>query len=394
VIEPSQADRARVAALWQSTSSAEDAGTLTREAWEAHLAAEAQIPNADLEAILRVGSASGFFLADNDDADADAAIAAAIAAHPAAAPAPTTKDFNPDQPRADNGQFGSGGGGADDKRSDGKAKYRDPSTIPFGSKDHPNVRDEKPQLSTSSPDYKPGTRTDPAMWEHTQQTNDYSYLGQDHTPVHEWPAPKYDTELESDKFIQKVDGDTGKNALAAVKASTDCCKAYPTAQWMLEQHPLPMLFGADTVVAGARADHVNGVYEHVRRWRADGTSEVLHEESRVGLSIKSTFDRSRQVNPGVTMSSGQKPGEDRAKIVFLHEIGHHLSTAPGVEKHMQEGWDKRVKSDRGVTEYAKTNADEYFAETWAAYNMDALGLAERDYDGFTMIERSLATLEK
>jgi hypothetical protein len=71
-------------------------------------------------------------------------------------------------------------------------------------------------------------------------------------------------------------------------------------------------------------------------------------------------------NAGMTFWHGDN---NLAPGVFFHEFGHSLGQQFSTKHTMvPDGWEEAIAKDgRTVTEYAKTDADEDFAETWMTY---------------------------
>ena len=238
------------------------------------------------------------------------------------------KDWDEDaHPRGDDGRFGAGGGAADkpagrETRDDGKAYYRPPPAV--GAPDHPNQRDAAP---TKGPDYREGTRTDPKMWEQDKPGGPHFYSGGDehHEKPHEWPTAKGDPK-DADKLVGSIRAGTAYKEMAS-QTLRNVAAAHPVAAWAMEAHPPPEL--RMTPIAGNF--QAGGQYNHV-------TGQI---HVNTNMLDKGGSDRPFKMGDSWSVASDAKTPEARAAGVFLHEYGHHLSSAPGVEKIMTDGWTPR-----------------------------------------------------
>lgn len=268
-------------------------------------------------------------------------------------------------------------------RPDGKPFYKPPPEP--GAADHPWQREAPP---VQAADYQEGTRTDPKMWEQDEPGGRYFYSGGDEPAytAHEWPTPKTDPELDRlVPGVSRLNGEAvgGQQELTALRAVDDTAKEYPVAHWALEAHPLTDLRIGPFPTELAR---VGGAYD------LDQKSLSLNSSPIRAVSAGPPF----KMGESWTVGSGARTADEAMRGVFLHEQGHHITTAPGVAAIAKEGWDTRARSlqDAAVSQYAKSDADEYFAESWAAYNVDREGLRDFDPNAHTMVERSLAVLER
>jgi hypothetical protein len=306
------------------------------------------------------------------------------------------KDYNPEQSRDEGGRFGSGGGGAqpaptrpaaaapETSRPDGKPYYQPPPEI--GDANHPNARAEPP---TRGSDYQEGTRTDPKMWEQYEPGGNHFYSGDDEAPQtdHAWPTARGDAS-KADELIGHIGGKM-VNGPDYRQLATDTVRQVaqdnPLAHWVLEAHPLPTL----TVSPIQGSDRANGTY-------SDQYKEIRINATQLDPKTFKQIEGSFKMGESWSLNAGARTPEERAQGTFLHELGHHVATAPGVRDVMLDAWNKREASGAyaAASQYARTNADEYFAESWTAYNRDRDGFKEHDFAGHEMIERSLAVLER
>jgi SPP1 gp7 family putative phage head morphogenesis protein len=115
-------------------------------------------------------------------------------------------------------------------------------------------------------------------------------------------------------------------------------------------------------------------------WPATGKTRVDVRSTRKPETYGSTLE------PGKTWSiSACGPDKlDAMKRTLVHELGHHLwyadpnKVAPIARAAFAKG--------KPITEYAKSNAKEYFSETFAAYAFHRGTLRQFDPEGYDMIE--------
>ena len=187
----------------------------------------------------------------------------------------------------------------------------------------------------------------------------------------------------------------GRNKVEAA-AMIRAIQEHPSVHAMLERHPLQELAFARI---SARATYIAGASYDVRTTRNIVSGEVTAREVRVVMNtaVKDEKDVTNPkygvpLDPGktLTVSRASSSFEESRQISLMHELGHHLQEAPGVSEHVDRGWDNRPKGFGGaISEYATKNRDEYFAESFAAYQYHNEALKEHDPNGHRMIENSL-----
>lgn len=106
----------------------------------------------------------------------------------------------------------------------------------------------------------------------------------------------------------------------------------------------------------------------------------------------STFGKPFTAGTSWSVSSGAETLDDAVMRTFMHELGHHLhQTDIRLTKDIDSIIGTAFASSSPVTEYAQANAQEYFAESFAAYVFERAILEAHDPVGFGMVE---AVLEK
>ncbi len=91
-----------------------------------------------------------------------------------------------------------------------------------------------------------------------------------------------------------------------------------------------------------------------------------------------------------SISSAASTVDEARRITFRHEIAHHihLSELRGskVDKIITDAYERAEAADRFITKYAGDHADEYFAESYAAYYHRRSELKSYDPNGYQMVE--------
>jgi hypothetical protein len=170
---------------------------------------------------------------------------------------------------------------------------------------------------------------------------------------------------------------------AAAKRIGSAIEAHPTVHALLEQHPLDKL----QIGAGVRAGAA-GMFRQTAKGGA--------KEHAISLPVHSREGVGQQLNPGTTwsMSNTARDAEHAQQITFLHEVGHHLeASVPGVKGDIQAAADnRRLAGGRPpsfITDYAKKDRSEWFAETFAAYHVAPDALKAHDPVGHALVETAL-----
>lgn len=100
----------------------------------------------------------------------------------------------------------------------------------------------------------------------------------------------------------------------------------------------------------------------------------------------------RPWEPGKTFSiSSSMPNRNAAiKATMRHEFGHHVGMLGGrgstVDKLIEAAYRRARVAGVFITDYAKSDRDEYFAESYAAYYLRRSDLKKHDPNGFKMVE--------
>lgn len=105
-------------------------------------------------------------------------------------------------------------------------------------------------------------------------------------------------------------------------------------------------------------------------------------------SIKKQFEFG-----GVTHNAGFNHSDEalRREAVLIHEIGHHIDhvfvgRSISITRAADAAYANANSSKSHVSQYAKVNRMEYFAETFAAYHMTPDKLLQRDPQGHALIK--------
>jgi hypothetical protein len=147
----------------------------------------------------------------------------------------------------------------------------------------------------------------------------------------------------------------------------------------LEQNPFLALEFLPNVVLDGR--EVNGWYDYKQR------------SSAISLS-KEQDDFGQPLNWGQvgSVSTVAKSVPDAIQRTLVHELGHHVHRTLGAIDSGQFGTTLRMVRTNAVSNYAKIDALEYFAESFSAYVFHRTELIFYDEFGYGMIERALKCL--
>jgi hypothetical protein len=203
------------------------------------------------------------------------------------------------------------------------------------------------------------------------------------------PAPMQEGTHFRELFTKGVT----KGAVHAIQAAL---VRNPLAKAALEAHPLGVLT-IRNVAPNLEADGVAARYQP----RADGRGALivqtepksLHKLGRgvIGSDVPHGYGRPDQQPYSVsTLAPTHREYIERNAV---HEFGHHFHGGdekrdgynPEIDRVVKEAFEKA----KPVTEYAKTNREEYFAETFAAHTYHPAELKERDPVGHAMVEKVL-----
>ena len=133
-------------------------------------------------------------------------------------------------------------------------------------------------------------------------------------------------------------------------------------------------------------DKSGGTYLH----KAPPPTKETAQLGRIHLNLqakKMAADFVSKDAPGSmhSISESGKTPEERARITFAHELGHHLQFTTN---SFQDAEQTHVRGNP-LSKYGKKNPREYFAESFAAYMFRRADLKRHDPEGHAMIERAI-----
>ena len=147
----------------------------------------------------------------------------------------------------------------------------------------------------------------------------------------------------------------------------------------LTKKPLAELRFAPTLARGS-----NGRY-----WYAGPHARQLEVAT---ARSSASFGRPWQPGQSWSVSSSATTQREAERATLRHEIGHHIhlgDSSKAVNTIVAAAFAKAKKASRFITQYAKSNADEYFAESYVAYYLRRSDLRQQDPNGYMMVEAVL-----
>jgi SPP1 gp7 family putative phage head morphogenesis protein len=132
--------------------------------------------------------------------------------------------------------------------------------------------------------------------------------------------------------------------------------------------------------------------------RADVGGWYNQATGRLGVSAIPPEIR-QKLKPGIfSVAESARTEDEAAKMVFAHEWGHHIfmnldeAKMDVVIPFVRQTWNGRTPN--WISNYAGTDPDEYFAESYVAHQYRPTYLKRRDPDGYAMVEKVLALYKK
>lgn len=145
----------------------------------------------------------------------------------------------------------------------------------------------------------------------------------------------------------------------------------------LEAHPLSQLSFPKQAKVKSKA--VNGWYLASK-----------HELELTSARTAGSFGQSFFAGTSWSISTTAATAEKAAAVTLRHELGHHIHLFDGhgtpVDKAIREAYKRARASGVFITRYAGDSANEYFAESYAAYYHRRASLKAHDPNGFAMVE--------
>jgi hypothetical protein len=161
---------------------------------------------------------------------------------------------------------------------------------------------------------------------------------------------------------------------------------HPRDAAILRANPAKLRVGLGEI-AGSESKHFQGFY--------DQPTDTLHVKADHSLE-EFPLDRGK-FRPGKSWSvaNAQATQTEAATASLTHEIAHriqHQAKGSAVNLEIAKAFRNGKAVGNPITEYAATNSQEYFAETYSAYRYHPDALLRHDPLGYQMVVNVLRLL--
>ena len=132
-----------------------------------------------------------------------------------------------------------------------------------------------------------------------------------------------------------------------------------------------------------------GDKQHLAWYDSHAQSVSINSARKLGVHFGEEFSAGRTWN----MSAGTRDKVESMRRSLLQETAHHIEASiPGVRETVAEAWANPDKNP--ITQYARQESGEYFAESLIAYMVERNAFTEHDPIGGKMVEQAIASMQQ
>jgi hypothetical protein len=132
-----------------------------------------------------------------------------------------------------------------------------------------------------------------------------------------------------------------------------------------------------------------GDKQHPAWYDSHAQSVSINSARKLGVHFGEGFSPGRTWN----MSAATRDNVESMRRSLLQETAHHIEASiPGVKEAVAKAWANPNKNP--ITQYARQEPGEYFAESLIAYMVERNALTEHDPIGVRMVEQAIALMQQ